>query len=78
MEGFCIFFLISSLVFAVLSLVYESKYYATKKELAELRADIEHDERDEMLRVGILKECDKRILDHTFSSINAHEMDFHE
>ena len=78
MVGFCIYFLVTTIFLAVLSLVLGSKYFSTKKDLMETLSNIEHDERDEMLRIGILKECDKRIVDHTFSSINAHEMDFHE
>ena len=78
MEIIAVFFVVTTIGFGVLACVFESKYISEKKALNELRSDIEHDERDEILRSSILKECDKRIVDHTFSVINAHEMEFHE
>ena len=61
MVGFCIYFLVTTIFLAVLSLVLGSKYFLTKKDLAEIRYNIEHDERDEILYKAVLTECKKNI-----------------
>lgn len=78
METALIFFVLSTIISGIFGLVMENKYLAEKKALANLRAKLEHDKRDENLRDEILEECGNRIADFTLSIMNAHEMDYHE
>ena len=78
METALIFFVLSSIGLGIFGLVMENKYFAEKKALANLRAEIVRAKRDENLRDEILEECGNRIADFTLSIMNAHEMDYHE
>ena len=78
MDGVTLYLLFLAIAFAIVSVVALVRCARVEGEYEKLRAEVDHAERDENLRAEILKECDKRIVDYTLSSVNAHEMDYHD
>ena len=74
MEVAVIFFVLSTIGFGIFGLVMENKYFAEKKALADLRAELEHSERDEEL----LEEATRRAHQILSEHIDACELHTHE
>ena len=75
MEVAVIFFVLSTIGFGIFGLVMENKYFAEKKALADLRAELEHAERD----AELLEEASRRahqILSDHFDACELHAHDF--
>ena len=58
MDGVTLYFLVLAIGFAIVSIVAVVWCSKVEGEYEKLRAEFDHAERDENLRVEILKECD--------------------
>lgn len=61
MEALIVIFAFLALGMAIMSCVYENKYFKAKQEIKKRDEAEEHDDRDEVLYHAILAECDKKI-----------------